>query len=70
MTQRRDMKVFKASKKEVAMKRVILSVVILVMMLVSIGGCWVGWDGDGRGGRGGGHDRDGGHEGQRHEERR
>jgi hypothetical protein len=48
--------------------------IILVMMLVSIGGCWVGWDEGGRGGRGGrggGYDRDVGHDGgQRHEERR
>jgi hypothetical protein len=51
------------------MKKLILSVVVLVMMLVSIGGCWVGWHDDGRGGgheRGGGHGRGGGHEGQRH----
>ena len=53
------------------MKRIIMLAMVLVMMLVSIGGCWVGWDVDGRGGRGGGHDRDGGHDGhQRHEERR
>jgi hypothetical protein len=47
------------------MKRIIMLAIVLVMMLVSIGGCWVGWDVDDRGGRGGGHDRD-----QRHEERR
>ena len=41
------------------MKRIITLAMVLVM-LVSIGGCWVGWEGDGRGGRGGGHDRDGG----------
>jgi len=52
------------------MKKIVLSVVVLVMMLVSIGGCWVGWDRDGRDGRGGGHDRGGGHERQRHDERR
>ncbi|PKN18986.1 MAG: hypothetical protein CVU71_09385 [Deltaproteobacteria bacterium HGW-Deltaproteobacteria-6] len=43
------------------MKRVIMSAMVLVMLLVSIGGCFVGWDRDGRGGRGGGHERDGGH---------
>ena len=59
------------------MKRIIMLAMVLVMMLVSIGGCWVGLDGDGRGGRGGGHDRDGDHDrdgghdrDQRHEERR
>jgi hypothetical protein len=44
------------------MKRIIMLAMVLVMMLVSIGGCWVGRDVDGRGG---GYDRD-----QRHEERR
>jgi len=39
---------------------------VLAMMTVSIGGCWVGFDADGRGGRhhdrgGGHHDRGGGH---------
>ena len=38
------------------MKRIIMLAMVLVMMLVSIGGCWAGWDVD---------DRD-----QRHEERR
>ena len=53
------------------MKRIIMLAMGLVMMLVSIGGCWVGWDEGGRGGRGGGPDRDGGHDrDQRHEERR
>jgi hypothetical protein len=53
------------------MKRIIMLAMGLVMMLVSIGGCWVGWDEGGRGGRGGGHDRDGGRDrDQRHEERR
>ena len=32
---------------------------VLVMMVVSIGGCFIGPDGDGRGG---GHGRDGGHD--------
>jgi hypothetical protein len=50
--------------KEGAMKRIVMLTMVLEMMLVSIGGCWVGWDEGGRGGRGGGHDRD-----QRHEER-
>jgi hypothetical protein len=48
--------------KEGAMKRIIMLAIILVMMLVSIGGCWVGRDGDGRGGRGGERDRDRGYE--------
>ena len=57
--------------KEGAMKRIIMLAMVLVMMLVSIGGCWVGWDRDGRGegqdrdgghDRGGEHDRDGGHD--------
>jgi hypothetical protein len=37
------------------MKRTIMLAMVLVMMLVSIGGCRVGWDR--------GHDREGGHEG-------
>ena len=37
------------------MKRIIMLAMVLVMVLVSIGGCWVGWE-DGRGGRGGGHE--------------
>jgi hypothetical protein len=51
------------------MKRIIMLAIVLVMLLVSIGGCWVGEGGRGeRGGGhdgGGGHDRDGGHE-ERH----
>ena len=43
--------------KEGAMKRFIMLAMVLVMMVVSIGGCWIGWEGDDRGGRGGGHDR-------------
>jgi len=38
------------------MKRIIMLSMVLVMMSVSLGGCWVGFDVDGRGGRGGGHD--------------
>ena len=41
------------------MKRFIISAMVLVMMIVSIGGCFVPWHGDGRGGR---HDRDKGHD--------
>ena len=53
------------------MKRIIMLAMVLVMILASIGGCWVGWDEGGRGGRGGGSGRDGGHDrDQRHEERR
>jgi hypothetical protein len=46
--------------KEGAMKKIIMFAMILVMMLVSIGGCCIGRDG--RGGRGGEHHRDGGYE--------
>ena len=53
------------------MKRIIMVAMVLVMMLVSIGGCWVGWDEGGRGGRSEGHERDRGHDrDQRYEERR
>jgi hypothetical protein len=48
------------------MKKIIMLAMVLVMLLVSIGGCWVPWHGDGRNGghdRGGGHQRDGGHDG-------
>jgi hypothetical protein len=56
--------------KEEAMKRIIMLATVFVMMLVSIGGCYVGLDEGGRGGRGGGYDRDGGHDrGGGHEER-
>jgi hypothetical protein len=52
------------------MKRFIMLAMVLVMMVVSIGGCWIGREGDDRGGRGGGdrggeHDRGGGHEERR-----
>ncbi|HBH86848.1 MAG TPA: hypothetical protein DDY17_04500 [Syntrophaceae bacterium] len=60
------------------MKRIIMLGIVLVIMLVSIGGCFPWWWGpDGGGGGGGGHDRGGGHHGdggqdrhQRHDERR
>ena len=32
------------------MKRIIMLTIVLVMMLVSLGGCFVGYDGHGRGG--------------------
>jgi hypothetical protein len=51
--------------KEKAMKRIIILAMVLVMLLTSIGGCWVPWDEGGRGGRGEGHDRGEGHE-ERH----
>ncbi len=41
------------------MKRIMILATVLVMMFISIGGCFVGWDVDGRGGRH--HDRGGGH---------
>ena len=44
------------------MKRIMISAMVLVILLVSIGGCFVPWHGDGRDGRGGGHGRDGGHD--------
>jgi len=61
------------------MKRNIMLAMVIVMMLVTFGGCYLGWEGDGRGrgggydrgGRDGGYDRDGGHDNhQRHEDRR
>ena len=41
------------------MKRIIILAMVLVMLVISIGGCWVPWD---EGGRDGGYDRDGGHD--------
>ena len=53
------------------MKRITMLAMALVIILVSIGGCWIGYDEGGRGGRDGGHDRGEGHEShQGHEERR
>jgi hypothetical protein len=53
-------------KKEEKMKRIITLTMVLVMMLVSLGGCFWGYEGrdrDGGYGRGGGHDdRGGGHD--------
>jgi hypothetical protein len=49
----------------ISMKKIIILAMVLVMMIVSIGGCWIGFDDEGRDGRGGGHDRD-----ERHDERR
>ena len=49
------------------MKRIIMLAMVLVM-IVSIGGCFVPWHGDGRGGDPGRHrgpDRGGDHEGRR-----
>jgi len=47
------------------MKKIIIFSMVLVMMLLSIGGCWMRWDRDGRDGRGEQHERD-----QRHDQRR
>ena len=48
------------------MKKTIMLAMVLAMMLVSIGGCWVGLD---EGGRDQGHYRDQGHDrDQGHEE--
>jgi hypothetical protein len=44
------------------MKRSIMLAMILVMMLVSIGGCFIGRDVNGRSGRDGDNDRDGGYD--------
>lgn len=46
------------------MKRIVVSVMVLVMLLASIGGCFVPVpvDRDGRGGRDGGHNKDRGHD--------
>jgi hypothetical protein len=44
------------------MKRIIMLGMVSVIMLGSIGGCWVGWDEGGRDGRDRGHDRDEGHD--------
>ncbi len=49
----------KRNAKEETMKRIMILATVLVMMFISIGGCFVGWDVDGRGGRH--HDRGGGH---------
>ena len=51
------------------MKRMIMLAMVLVMMVVSIGGCWPWWYEDGRDGGGGRHDRGGGHERDRGHER-
>ena len=52
------------------MKRIIMLAMVLVMLLTSIGGCWVPWNEGGRDGRGEGHDRGGEHDGDGgHEER-
>ncbi|MGB5157292.1 hypothetical protein [Desulfobacterium sp. N47] len=50
------------------MKRTIILAIVFVMLLVSLGGCFVGWeDGWGRRGRGHGegHDRGGEHDERR-----
>ena len=55
------------------MKRIIMLAMVLVMLLISVSGCWVPYEEGGRGGGhdgGGGHDRGGGHDGGGgHEER-
>ncbi|HEY3278584.1 MAG TPA: hypothetical protein VGJ94_18345 [Syntrophorhabdaceae bacterium] len=46
------------------MKRIVMFMMVAVLMLVSLGGCFWGYEGHGGGGHGGGgHDRDGGHGG-------
>jgi hypothetical protein len=63
--------------REKTMKRIIMLGLLLAMMLVSIGGCLVGLNEEGRDGRDWRHDRDGSHDrdgdhdrDQRHEEQR
>lgn len=51
------------------MKKIIMLAMVSVMMLVSLGGCWVGWDEDGRDGRDRGYDRDRGHDRDRDHDR-
>jgi len=41
------------------MRKIIMLTMVLVMLVISIGGCWMPWDEGGRGGRDGGHNRDG-----------
>ena len=43
------------------MKRIIILAIVLVMLLISIGGCWVPYEEGGRGGGDGRHDRGGSH---------
>jgi len=65
-----------ALSREKTMKRIIMLTLLLAMMLVSIGGCLIGLNEEGRGrdgwhDRDGRHDRDGDHDrDQRHEEQR
>ena len=51
------------------MKRIFMMALVLAVMLVSLGGCLVGWEGEGRDGRGGGYDRDRGHDRDRDHDR-
>ena len=44
------------------MKRIIILAMVLVMLVISIGGCWVPYEEGGRGGRDDRHDRDGGYD--------
>jgi hypothetical protein len=44
------------------MKRIIMWAMVLVILLIAIGGCFVPWDEGGRGGRGGEHEHGGEHE--------
>jgi hypothetical protein len=44
------------------MKRIIMTVMVLVMLAISIGGCWIGWDDGRRGGERGEHERGESHE--------
>ncbi|MBU3949027.1 MAG: hypothetical protein KJ826_12515 [Proteobacteria bacterium] len=48
------------------MKRIIKLAIVLVLVALFLGGCWIGWDRHGRGGgrghdKGGKHDSGGGH---------
>ena len=44
------------------MKRIIILAMVLVMLLISIGGCWPWRDEGGRDARDRGHERDGGYD--------
>jgi hypothetical protein len=55
------------------MLRTMLTGICLLLLLVSMSGCLIGWEHDGRGRSGGGHDGhdSGGHDGGgRHDDRR
>jgi hypothetical protein len=58
-----------AGELEGEMKKIIMAVMVLVIMSVFLGGCFIGFEDHDRGGHRGGEDRGERHE-ERHEERR